>query len=171
MKWLSSILIGLAAVNLAISVALSVKVASFPYRMTYAQGQTYYRMTNFRLASAGFTALAGIFLIRSKGGKRTKRFGVICLGAAPLLFLFFAPNDVHSITSGQNACINNLRKIDGAKEQWSLEKFATNGAPVEMSHLLRFIRGGGVPQCPMGGKYEIGRIGEAPRCSIAGHTL
>ena len=33
-------------------------------------------------------------------------------------------------TSASNACVNNLRQLDGAKEQWKLENHKTsNGVP------------------------------------------
>jgi hypothetical protein len=72
-------------------------------------------------------------------------------------------------TSSQNACINNLRMIDGAKQQWALE---LNKAPNDMpswSDIQPYMgRGsqGVIPKCPQGGTYILGRVGEHPRCSI-----
>lgn len=37
------------------------------------------------------------------------------------------------LTSQQNACINNLRQIEAAKDQFALENGLTNGAPIPAS--------------------------------------
>jgi len=68
-------------------------------------------------------------------------------------------------------CINNLRQIDGAKQQWTLENHkTTNDAPVweDVRPYLRIEI-----SCPQGGTYTLGRVDEPPRCSIGGpsHTL
>ena len=49
---------------------------------------------------------------------------VIIIGtliAAGLLGLSALPNFIHGHTSPKNACINNLRRIEGVKQQWALE--------------------------------------------------
>ena len=71
----------------------------------------------------------------------------------------------------RNACINNLRQIDGAKNEWALEKGKKNGDPVTEADIKTYIQGGKLPVCPGGGKYTIGKVGELPTCSIAGHAL
>ena len=74
-------------------------------------------------------------------------------------------------TSSCSSCINYLRQIDGAKQQWALENHkATNDAPrwEEVTPDLKNSM-----TCPQGGTYKLGRVGEFPRCSIGGtsHTL
>ena len=67
--------------------------------------------------------------------------------------------------------LNNLRQLDGAKEQWKLENpKATNDVPT-WEDLLPYLRQ--KPACPQGGTYFLGRVGETPTCSISGpsHTL
>jgi hypothetical protein len=73
----------------------------------------------------------------------------------------------------QNACINNLRQIDAAKNQWALETGKKNGDPCTANDLKPYIRlvNGQLPKCPQGGTYTIGAIGETPTCSIPGHEL
>jgi hypothetical protein len=72
-------------------------------------------------------------------------------------------------------CIQNLRMIEGAKEQWALENKKTTGASTTGADIAiaAFIRGGMIPVCPGGGAYTLGRVGEAPRCTFeaSGHTL
>jgi len=78
-------------------------------------------------------------------------------------------------TSQQNACINNLRQIDAAKNQWALEKGKTTGDVCTEEDVKPYIRlvDGNLPKCPAGGTYTIGAVGTGtpPTCSIPGHQL
>ncbi|MHB8520165.1 MAG: hypothetical protein ACYDH9_05355 [Limisphaerales bacterium] len=74
----------------------------------------------------------------------------------------------------KNACINNLRQIDGAKQQWALEnkKLASSSVPPE--DIAPYLKGNLVPACPAGGTYTLNIVGIVPTCSLgaaAGHTL
>jgi hypothetical protein len=71
----------------------------------------------------------------------------------------------------QNACINNLRQIDAAKQQWALEKNQTIAAVPVAEDLVPYLKDGIFPSCPAGGLYSINAVGEMPTCSIAGHAL
>jgi outer membrane lipoprotein-sorting protein len=76
--------------------------------------------------------------------------------------------------SQQNACINNLRQIDAAKNEWALEKGKPNGTAVTEADIKPYIKldaSGNLPKCPAGGTYTIGKVGEKPTCSIPGHAL
>jgi len=84
------------------------------------------------------------------------------------------PNFVKArATAQQNGCINNLRQLDGAKNQWALEKGKKAGDVCTEDDLKPYIRlaSGQVPKCPQGGTYTIGPVGEQPKCSIPGHKL
>jgi hypothetical protein len=70
----------------------------------------------------------------------------------------------------KSVCVNNLRQIDGAKEEWALENRAPVGSIVLMEQITPFMKGG-EPRCSSGGVYVVGRIGEAPHCSIREHVL
>jgi hypothetical protein len=68
--------------------------------------------------------------------------------------------------SRSQACLENLTKLDGAKEQWALENKKPNGAEVKMEDLVGengYIKR--EPVCPRGGTYTLGVIGEDPTCS------
>jgi hypothetical protein len=71
----------------------------------------------------------------------------------------------------QNACINNLRMIDAAKEQWALERQKKAGEPVTKEDELQinaYIKGG-APKCPSGdptAHYSYNAVGAAPTCSF-----
>lgn len=77
-------------------------------------------------------------------------------------------------TAQRNACINNLRQIDGAKEQWALETNADSNSTPSAEDLDDYLRDGfhGLV-CPAGGTYTINPLGEDPECSLKseGHTL
>jgi chromosome segregation ATPase len=68
-------------------------------------------------------------------------------------------------------CINNLRQIDAAKQQWAAEKSRAVGGLVNMTDLTTYFANGAVPVCPAGGAYTISPIGTSPFCNIAGHAL
>jgi DNA anti-recombination protein RmuC len=70
-----------------------------------------------------------------------------------------------------NACINNLRQIDAAKQQWALENDKTADAIPPAQDLLPYFRGGVFPVCPSGGGYTINVVGVPPTCSVPGHVL
>src|SRR5437588_9991758 len=66
-------------------------------------------------------------------------------------------------TPASNACVNNLRQLGGAKEQWQLENNKTTNDVPAWDDLLPYLRQ--KPICPHGGTYVIGRAGEPTRCS------
>jgi hypothetical protein len=76
--------------------------------------------------------------------------------------------------SQRNACINNLRQIDGAINEWSLEKGKANGTVVTEADIKPYIKldaSGNLPKCPAGGTYTLGKVGGHPTCTILGHVL
>ena len=74
-------------------------------------------------------------------------------------------------THAANPCINNLREIDAAKMEWSLEMHKTTNDTPTWNDLRPFIAGrypDRIPVCPWGGTYTIGKVGENPTCSFKG---
>jgi hypothetical protein len=83
-----------------------------------------------------------------------------------------SPADQSSSAVAQlNACINNLRQIDAAKQQWALENNATVDAVPTVQDLLPYLPNQVFPVCPSGGTYTINAVGVLPTCSIPGHVL
>jgi hypothetical protein len=119
--------------------------------------------------SAGALSGGGLAL----GGLIT---GYLSIALIPLIGITAAiavPNFVKARTTAQmNACINNLRQIDGAKQQWALEnKKQTTDTPTAQE-LDTYVRPNfGSLKCPAGGVYTIHSLGEMPTCSIPGHEL
>ena len=73
-------------------------------------------------------------------------------------------------TSPANACINTLRQIDAAAEEFALENHLTNGDrinfPSDLTPYIKLNKAGKIPSCPQGGVYHIGRVGKTPTCSL-----
>jgi hypothetical protein len=112
---------------------------------------------------------AGYFLItrRNSPMKKTKvlivPFVCILIG---FVIVIVIPNFVRAThETAQNECINNLRQIDGAKQEWALETGKTNGIVTE-NDIKPYLINGKLPKCPTGGTYIIGNVGEEPKCSI-----
>jgi len=70
-----------------------------------------------------------------------------------------------------NVCINNLRQIDAAKQQWALENNVTDDAIPTAQDLLPYFPNLVFPVCPAGGTYTINAVGVPPACSVPGHVL
>lgn len=67
-------------------------------------------------------------------------------------------------------CIDNLRLIDSAKDQWAIENYAATGDPVTREQIAPYFRRG-FPSCPGGGAYTVEPIGSPPLCDQPGHEL
>lgn len=80
-------------------------------------------------------------------------------------------NEQARVASEQNACINNLRQIDAAKQQWALENSKPASATPTVQELLPYFKDNVFPVCPAGGTYTIGTVSEVPACSVPGHAL
>lgn len=70
-----------------------------------------------------------------------------------------------------NACFNNMRIIEGAKDQWALENKKGTGDAASAQDLQPYLKNNVLPACPQGGVYTINAVGALPTCSIPGHVL
>lgn len=75
-------------------------------------------------------------------------------------------------TAQRNACINNLRMLDSAKEQAALKHGYNSGAKITSEDVSPFLPHGfdGL-FCPKKGEYKIMPRGEAPLCTVHGDIL
>ena len=99
---------------------------------------------------------------------------MIVVAIIGLLAAIAIPNFVRArATSQKNACINNLRQIDGAIQQYALENKAAASAAVTSTDCTPYLgRGAGeFPHCPSGGTYGVVKCNQAPTCTTAGHVL
>jgi prepilin-type N-terminal cleavage/methylation domain-containing protein len=99
---------------------------------------------------------------------------MIVIAIIGLLAAVAIPNFVKARgTTQKNACINNLKEIDGAKEQWAIENKKQQGDACATTDIDSYIKGGTPAACPAGGSYTVDILGKNPTCSLAslGHTL
>jgi prepilin-type N-terminal cleavage/methylation domain-containing protein len=108
---------------------------------------------------------------------------MIVVAIIGLLAAIAIPNFVRARTTAQqNACINNLRQIDGAKQQWALEMKQSSTASPAATDIQPFLgRGnnGTLPSCPSDStgvfatSYTIENVQTAPICNInsSNHVL
>ena len=75
-------------------------------------------------------------------------------------------------SSQKTTCLNNLRTIEAAKNQWAMEKRKPASAVPTWADIQPYLgRGRGTLRCPEGGEYTVGAVGGSPTCSIPGHAL
>ena len=93
---------------------------------------------------------------------------MIVVAIIGLLAAIAIPNFVKARqTSQTNACINNLRIIDAAKQQWALELGQQTTATPTSSDIVPYLgRSGSVmPTCPIGAStYTINSLTNVPTC-------
>jgi len=95
---------------------------------------------------------------------------VFLIVVAGLLFLgWFFNRPLHSGVQ-HVYCINNLRQIDVAAQEFALEKGKTNGEainfPDDLTPYIKLNSAGKIPLCPQGGFYTLKKVGDKPTCSL-----
>ena len=106
---------------------------------------------------------------------------IVALGALVLLAVGAALLTLNwrgAFLSAAQPCVNNLRQLESAKAQWALENHKDGDASAvpTWQTVQPYLNGRLI--CPDGGTYALGRVGERPKCSLAGqqtngriHTL
>ena len=97
---------------------------------------------------------------------------MIVVAIIGLLAAIAIPNFVKArATSQANACINNLRQIDAAANQFALEQGKKTNDPITYpSDLTPYIKlnvNSKIPGCPAGGTYTESAVGTSPVCSLS----
>jgi uncharacterized phage infection (PIP) family protein YhgE len=85
-----------------------------------------------------------------------------------------AEQQILQMKQNQNAtmnCINNLRVLQAAKQQWAVQNNKPQDATPTPPDIAPFLPGQSMPECPSGGRYTLNAVGAPPTCSIPGHVL
>jgi hypothetical protein len=79
-----------------------------------------------------------------------------------------ARNDpsVADTPENRKACIDNMRMIEAAKDQWATVAGKVEGNATDTAAISEYLKNNVMPKCPSGGKYTVGAIGEKLRCSV-----
>ena len=101
---------------------------------------------------------------------------MIVVAIIGLLAAIAIPNFVRARTTSQmNACINNLRQIDGATQQWALENAQSGGATVIFANIQPYLKN--AVTCPAAGasatfgtSYTLTTVTNKPTCLIVPAT-
>ena len=104
---------------------------------------------------------------------------MIVVAIIGLLAAIAIPNFVRARTTSQmNACINNLRQIDGATQQWALETKQAASATLAFTDISAYLKSAVL--CPSGGaaatfatSYTVTTVSNKPSCLVlpATHSL
>ena len=104
---------------------------------------------------------------------------MIVVAIIGMLAAIAIPQWVHARTTSQTqACINNLRQIFGATQQWALDFRKAPDAPVKPDDILPYLKSAVV--CPAGGAastfgstYSLNTVSNLPTCRVvpAAHIL
>ena len=96
---------------------------------------------------------------------------MIVVAIIGLLAAIAIPNFVKArATSQANACINNLRQIDAAANQFALEQHKKTTDPItypsDLTPYIKLTSAGAIPGCPANGTYTDATVGATPACSL-----
>lgn len=98
---------------------------------------------------------------------------MIVVAIIGLLAAIAIPNFVKARETAQtNACVNNLRQIDGAVDQYALEAGLTTGGSAPMAQLVNYLKR--APLCPVGktayGDQTIGTVATCKSSAASTHN-
>jgi ABC-type transport system involved in cytochrome bd biosynthesis fused ATPase/permease subunit len=132
--------------------------------------QSFYRSRPAFAFSVGINTPDGSLTIGNGSQSYANAVLLPAVAVPAMLAAIAIPNFVKARTvSQQNACINNLRQIDAAKQQWALEKGKQTADVPTWDDIKPYLYR--IPHCPAGGTYTINAVGQQPQCSVPEHVL
>ena len=121
------------------------------------------------VAGSGFAiVLVGLLVMVLTGqGYLLKKY----LIPGAVLAAIAIPNFVKARQEAQaKACINNLKQLDAAANQFALERGRKTGDavsyPDDLTPYVKLNSAGSLPPCPAGGSYSVTTVGTNPVCSL-----
>ena len=107
---------------------------------------------------------------------------MIVVAIIGLLAAIAIPNFVKArATSQQNACINNMRQITAAVNEWALETGQQTGSSAaagaqttfqpDLSPYIQLNSNSSIPPCPANGSYTTANVGVLPQVTCSLSTL
>ena len=101
---------------------------------------------------------------------------MIVIAIIGLLCAIAIPNLLRASARSQaNACINNLRQIDAAIQQFSVDAGKHQGDtiswPNDLTSYIKLNAKGSIPPCPAGGTYSLNVVGTIPSVTCSYSTL
>lgn len=98
---------------------------------------------------------------------------MIVVAIIGLLAAVAIPNLVRARKAAQRqACVNNLKAMDGAKANWALDmKKSDSDVPQDGDIFGKDKYIDPKPGCPAGGSYDLKAVSEKPTCTVTDHTL
>jgi prepilin-type N-terminal cleavage/methylation domain-containing protein len=128
------------------------------------------------------TRLPVVHIVRHKKMKTTRTIGLggftlveimIVVAIIALLAAIVIPNLLRAGARSQaTTCVNNLRQIDTAVQQFSIEGGKHVGDaityPDDLTPYIKLNRAGIIPPCPANGVYTLNTVGNQPSafCSL-----
>jgi prepilin-type N-terminal cleavage/methylation domain-containing protein len=102
---------------------------------------------------------------------------MIVVAIIGLLAAIAIPNFVHSRAKSQaTACINNMRQIDSAIQQFAMETDKAPGAtinfPSDLTPYIKLNSASSIPGCPASGNYQAQPVSSTPSviCSLGSNV-
>jgi len=71
----------------------------------------------------------------------------------------------------RDVCVNQMRQLEVAKQQWALERGRTPDSQPSPQELTTYLPNRQMPVCPAGGQYTFGTVSNPVACSAPGHVL
>jgi competence protein ComGC len=108
------------------------------------------------------------------GGLITGYLSFAMIPVVGLLAAIAIPNFVKARQTAQaNSCINHMRQIESAVQQWALDNHKKETDAIDPTAVGAYLKSG-IPECPAGGHYTFGAsVGTYPvvTCSVPGHSV
>ena len=96
---------------------------------------------------------------------------MIVVAIIGMLAAIAIPNYVRARANSQaSACINNLRQIDAAVNQWALENKKVSTSVVTLDDVKPYIKlnsASNIPGCPANGTYTVTTVAASPACNLS----